>query len=253
MRTNLRITAAATTALIAALSLTACGSDSGPKAADKASTPTASAPASTPASSTGGDAAGSAGTAGTGGTGSAGGSGSTGGGQGTAKPAKSTGKHTGGQSTSGTSGSGSGSGSSKRVTCTGSNVKLTATPVSRPINHVLLTATNIGKTVCDAYDAPAVKFSNAQSPIAVDKDTIPQAVVSLAPGRSAYAMVRTQGEPDGTDPYMTSQVVVYFRGATGMESVGRSAYASLPKPVGVVDAQAMATYWQTDLSAISAW
>ncbi|MFK8912381.1 DUF4232 domain-containing protein [Streptomyces sp. YS-3] len=252
MRTNLRITAAATTALIAALSLSACGSDPAPKAADKASKPAASAPASTPAPSTGGDTAGTTGsTDGTGGTGSAGGSGSGTGGQGTAKPAKSTGKHSGGQSTSGSAGSGSGS--SKRVTCTGSNIKLTATPVSRPINHVLLTATNIGKTTCDAYDAPAVKFSNAQSPIPVDKDTIPQAVVSLAPGHSAYAMVRTQGEPDGTDPYMTSQVVVYFRGAVGMESVGRSAYASLPKPVGVVDAQAMATYWQSDLGAISAW
>lgn len=251
MRTNLRITAAATTALIAALSLSACGSDSGSKASDKPSSPTASAPASAgtggaaQGASTGGDTAGT--TGGTGGaSGTSGGSGSTTGGHGTAKPAKSTGKQSGGQS-------GSGSGSGKRVTCTGSNIKLTATPVSRPINHVLLTATNIGKTTCDAYDAPAVKFSNAQSPVPVDKDTIPQAVVSLAPGHSAYAMIRTQGEPDGTDPYMTSQVVVYFRGAVGMESEGRSAYASLSKPVGVVDAQAMATYWQSSVDPISAW
>ncbi|MFI1106101.1 DUF4232 domain-containing protein [Streptomyces melanogenes] len=252
MRTNLRITAAATTALIAALSLSACGSDSGSKESDKAgSKPSASAPATSgtdggrQGATTGGDSAGT--TGGTGGTsGGTGGSGAATGGHTTAKPAKSNGKQSGGQS-------GSGSGSSKRVTCTGSNVKLTATPVSRPINHVLLTATNIGKTTCNAYDAPAVKFSNAQSPIPVDKDTIPQSVVTLAPGQSAYAMIRTQGEPDGTDPYMTSQVVVYFRGAVGMESVGRSAYASLAKPVGVVDAQAMATYWQSDMGAISAW
>ncbi|WHM37313.1 DUF4232 domain-containing protein [Streptomyces sp. BPTC-684] len=257
MRTNLRITAAATTALVAALSLSACGSDSGSKESDKAaSKPSVSAPATSSTdggrlgATTGGDSAGTTGgTGGTsGGTGGSGGSGSATGGQGTAKPAKANGKQSGGQS-----GSGSGSGSAKRVTCTGSNVKLTATPVSRPINHVLLTATNTGKTTCNAYDAPAVKFSNAQSPIPVDKDTIPQSVVTLAPGQSAYAMIRTQGEPDGTDPYMTSQVVVYFRGAVGMESVGRSAYASLAKPVGVVDAQAMATYWQSDMSAISAW
>ncbi|MFF1479307.1 DUF4232 domain-containing protein [Streptomyces sp. NPDC058301] len=254
MRTNLRITAAATTALIAALSLSACGSDSGSKGSDKAAaSPSASAPATSAtdggrqSASTGGDTAGT--TGGTGGTsGGTGGSGSTSGGHSTAKPAKSTGKASGGQS-----GSGSGSGSGKHVTCTGSTIKLTATPVSRPINHVLLTATNTGKTTCDAYNAPAVKFSNAQSPIAVDKDTIPQAVVSIAPGQSAYAMVRTQGEPDGTDPYMTSQVVVYFVGAVDNGSVGRSAYASLSKPVGVVDAQAMATYWQSDLGAISAW
>ncbi|MGP9019360.1 DUF4232 domain-containing protein [Streptomyces sp. BR1] len=242
MRTKLRITAAATTALVAALSLSACGSDSGSKASDKAtSSPSASAPATT-----GGASAGTAG-----GSGESGGTGGTGTG---AKPAHSTDKHPSKKPGSGSAGgSGSGSGSGKAVTCTGSNIKLTATPVARPINHVLLTATNTGKSTCYAYNAPAVKFSNAQSPVPVDKDTIPQAVVTLAPGESAYAMVRTQGEPDGTDPYMTSQVVVYFQGAVGMESTGRSAYASLSKPVGVVDAQAMVTYWQSSVSPIEAW
>ncbi|MFG2148677.1 DUF4232 domain-containing protein [Streptomyces sp. NPDC048696] len=236
MRTNLRITAAATTALVAALSLSACGSDSGSKSSDKAAaSPSVSASAPAPAA-TGGASVGTA-------RGSDGSGGTTG-----AKPAHSTDKHP-----SKKPSSGSGSGSGKAVTCTGSNIKLTATPVARPINHVLLTATNTGKTTCYAYDAPAVKFSNAQSPVPVDKDTIPQAVVTLAPGESAYAMVRTQGEPDGTDPYMTSQVVVYFRGSVGMESTGRSAYASLSKPVGVVDAQAMATYWQTSVSPIESW
>ncbi|MBD0745764.1 DUF4232 domain-containing protein [Streptomyces sp. CBMA152] len=226
MRTNFRITAAATTTLIAALALTACGSDGGSKASEK---PTPSASVSAPA--TGGTE-----------TGTDGGSGGTGG-HTTAKPAKS-------KPETKKPGSG-GTGSSKPVTCTGSNVKLTATVVSRPINHVLLTATNIGKTSCYAYDAPAVGFSNAQSPIPVDPETQPQAVVTLAPGQSAYAMVRTQGA--GSDPYKTSQVVVYFRGAVGMESVGRSAYATLSKPVGVIDAEAMATYWQSTLTPIQSW
>ncbi|MFJ8308851.1 MULTISPECIES: DUF4232 domain-containing protein [unclassified Streptomyces] len=231
MRTNFRIAAAATTTLVAALALTACssGSDSA-KASDNPST-SSSAPA--PAAD-----AGQSATAGS----------STGSGSGTGKhgaaPAKSTGK---------TTKKPSSGGGATQTACTGANVKLTATPVTRPINHILLTVTNTGKTACNAYDAPAVGFSNAQSPIAVDKETIPQAVVTLAPGGSAYAMVRTQGEDDGSKAYNAGQVVVYFRGRVGMESTGPSAYAALAKSVSVVDSQAMATYWQSDLSAIEAW
>ncbi|MCT9094137.1 DUF4232 domain-containing protein [Streptomyces sp. ASQP_92] len=246
MRTNFRIAAAATTTLVAALTLTACGSGTNSEAGDK---PAASASASGPAT---GDPAGAGQDSGSGSAGSGTGSGSSAGsGAGkhsTGTPAKSTGK-----STKKPASGGAGGGGGTDAPCTGANVKLTATPVSRPINHILLTATNTGKTPCNAYDAPAVSFSNAQSPIAVDKDTIPQAVVSLAPGASAYAMVRTLGEDDGTPSYQAGQVVVFFRGKAGMESTGRSAYAVLSKGVSVVDAQAMSTYWQSDLSAIDSW
>ncbi|MFE9406670.1 DUF4232 domain-containing protein [Streptomyces sp. NPDC006530] len=242
MRTNFRIAAAATTTLVAALTLTACGSGSGSEAGDK---PSASATGSASAPATG-DPAGAGQGSGTGSSGS--GTGSGAGKHSAGTPAKSTGKST---KKPGSGGTGGGGGTD--APCTGANVKLTATPVSRPINHILLTATNTGKTPCNAYDAPAVAFSNAQSPIAVDKDTIPQAVVSLAPGASAYAMVRTMGEPDGTPSYQAGQVVVFFRGKVGMESTGRSAYAVLSKGVSVVDAQAMSTYWQSDLSAIDSW
>ncbi len=240
MRTNFRIAAAATTTLVAALALTACGSGSGSEAADK---PSASASGSASAPATG-DPAGT----GSGSSGSGSGSGPGAGKHSSGTPAKATGKST---KKPGSGGTGGGGGTD--APCTGANVKLTATPVSRPINHILLTATNTGKTPCNAYDAPAVAFSNAQSPIAVDKDTIPQAVVSLAPGASAYAMVRTLGEDDGTPSYQAGQVTVFFRGKVGMESTGRSAYAALPKGVGVVDAQAMSTYWQPDLSTLASW
>ncbi|MFD9822906.1 DUF4232 domain-containing protein [Streptomyces violascens] len=238
MRTTFRIAAAATSTLVAALALTACGSDSGSDAALSGDGPSASAPATAAPAPTVGDAAGSKGSDSGKGAG-------TGSGKHTGAPAKSTGK-----STKKPSGGDGGT----DAPCTGAHVKLTATEVSRPVNHILLTVTNTGKTMCNAYDAPAVSFSNAQqSPIAVDKDTIPQAVVSLAPGASAYAMVRTQGEDDGSASYNTGQVVVYFRGKVGMESTGPSAYAKLSKSVAVVDSQAMATYWQSDLSSIEAW
>ncbi|RCH64761.1 DUF4232 domain-containing protein [Streptomyces sp. SDr-06] len=238
MRTSFRIAAAATTTLIAALALTACGSDSGSDAALSSDQPSASAPATAAPAPTAGDAAGSKGSDSGKGVG-------TGSGKHTGAPAKSTGKST---------KKPSGGGGDADAPCTGADVKLTATPVKRPVNHILLTVTNTSRTMCSAYNAPAVSFSSSQqAPIPVDKETIPQAVVSLAPGASAYAMVRTLGEDDGSASYRTSKVTVYFQGKVGMESTGPAAHASLPQSVAVVDSQAMATYWQSDLSAIDSW
>ncbi|MEV0096442.1 DUF4232 domain-containing protein [Streptomyces sp. NPDC050738] len=142
----------------------------------------------------------------------------------------------------------------KRSTCTSSTIKLTASPVARPVNHVLLTATNTGSTTCDLYYAPATAFSDdAQSPLQIDRDTQPQAVVTLSPGQSGYAMIRTSGEDNGDKPYTTQQIRVHFENRANNGSVGPASYAHLPKPLSVVDSQAAVTYWQSDLDAISAW
>ncbi|MFG2723054.1 DUF4232 domain-containing protein [Streptomyces sp. NPDC048416] len=248
MRTTFRIAAAATSTLVAALALTACGGDDSDASAavEKPSAPSA---VSTPA---------------TGGAPTPASGGSKGSGTGTGS-----GKSAGSASTQHTGGSGSGgaansagksgkkpapAGGSSDASCTGANVKLTATPVSRPINHILLTVTNTGSTLCNAYYAPSVAFfDDQQSPIAVDKDTTPQAVVSLSPGASAYAMVRTQGEDDGSEPQNSTHVSVYFQNRDDNGSTGSAAHASLAKSVAVVNSQAMVTYWQSDLSAIDAW
>ncbi|GAA4075276.1 DUF4232 domain-containing protein [Streptomyces hundungensis] len=264
MRTNFRTAAAATTTLVAALALTACGGGSGAGDAKAGDKPAASS-AATPSS---GDSQAPAATDSAGATAE-----DSGWGSGTG-----TGKSGSGSSGSGSSGSGSsGAGSGRHAAtpakadgkpakkpssgggivdtpCTGANVKLTATPVTRPINHILLTVTNTGKTLCNAYTAPSISFSkDAQSPIQIDRSTIPQAVVTLSPGASAYAMVRTLGEDDGGKAYKADHVTVYFHGRSGNESTGPSAYAALSKSVAVVDSQAMATYWQSDLSTIDSW
>lgn len=261
MRTNFRTAAAATTTLVAALALTACGGGSGAgdaKAGDKPAASSAAAPSSgdsqAPAAtdSAGATAEDSGWGSGTGtGTGKSGsgssGAGSSGAGSGrhAATPAKADGKPAKKPSSGG---------GIVDTPCTGANVKLTATPVTRPINHILLTVTNTGKTLCNAYTAPSISFSkDAQSPIQIDRSTIPQAVVTLSPGASAYAMVRTLGEDDGGKAYKADHVTVYFHGRSGNESTGPSAYAALSKSVAVVDSQAMATYWQSDLSTIDSW
>ncbi|MEU9101602.1 DUF4232 domain-containing protein [Streptomyces sp. NPDC048361] len=254
MRTSaFRIAAAATSTLVAALALTACGGDGSDGGSTAAEKPSSVSPAATPA----GDSKGSGTDSGPGkdsgtGTGSSKGAGSasaqhpgggTGGGSGSAG-------NSGGKSAKKPS---SGGGSSD-ASCTGANVKLTATPVTRPINHILLTVTNTGSTLCNAYYAPSVSFfDDQQSPLAVDKDTIPQAVVSLSPGASAYAMVRTMGEDDGSKPRTTSHVSVHFQNKDANGSTGSAARASLTKSVAVVPSQAVVTYWQSDLSAIDAW
>ncbi|WP_234376587.1 DUF4232 domain-containing protein [Streptomyces sp. CB01201] len=257
MRTNFRTAAAATTTLVAALALTACGGGSGAgdaKAGDKPAASSAAAPSSgdsqAPAAtdSAGATAEDSGWGSGTGKSGSgSSGAGSSGAGSGrhAATPAKADGKPAKKPSSGG---------GIVDTPCTGANVKLTATPVTRPINHILLTVTNTGKTLCNAYTAPSISFSkDAQSPIQIDRSTIPQAVVTLSPGASAYAMVRTLGEDDGGKAYKADHVTVYFHGRSGNESTGPSAYAALSKSVAVVDSQAMATYWQSDLSTIDSW
>ncbi|MCX5384891.1 DUF4232 domain-containing protein [Streptomyces sp. NBC_00083] len=246
MRTTFRIAAAATSTLVAALALTACGGD-GSDGSTSAEKPAASTPVDTPATpgqTPAGDSKGSG--TGTGSGKSAGSSsgGHTGSGSGSGSAA-----NPGGKSAKKPSGGGS-----SDASCTGATVKLTATPVTRPINHVLLTVTNTGSTRCNAYYAPSVAFfGDQQSPVAVDKDTIPQAVVSLSPGASAYAMVRTQGEDDGSKPRNSTRVSVYFQGKDDNGSTGSAAHASLTKSIAVVESQAMVTYWQSDLSTIDSW
>src|SRR5689334_10182100 len=73
------------------------------------------------------------------------------------------------------------------VTCTGGNTKVVVTKLTRPANHWLITATNTGRNLCNAYYAPFLGFEHDQSTTAVIEGSQPQAVVTLAPGESAYA------------------------------------------------------------------
>lgn len=74
----------------------------------------------------------------------------------------------------------------KRNTCDlgTTRVRLQQTGGSAPV--ILLKATNTGSTRCDLYGYPFLGYPDAQSPIQVGGGK-PQAVVSLEPGKSAYA------------------------------------------------------------------
>ncbi|MET8844926.1 DUF4232 domain-containing protein [Streptomyces rubiginosohelvolus] len=225
MRTNrIRTTALAATALVAALSLTACGGD------DKAmgTKPAGSAETATPAAtSTDGKAQSEAPEAGTPET--------------QTVPAE--GKHAGGN--------GNGANQSKKAeaagsiaTCTPKNSTVKVSKVSRPINHLLLTVTNTGTKDCAAYYAPFLRFDNAQAVYPILDDSKPQAVVTLSPGEKAYAGVALLGEPGENEPVKSDNLGVIMVDKNN-KSKGE---ATLKLPAETyTDSLGFVTYWQSDV------
>ncbi|MER5340622.1 DUF4232 domain-containing protein [Streptomyces mirabilis] len=219
---------AATTVALAALALTACDNgkgvrDEGPSAASHSSSqPTASTAdggtTAKPAGETGGS---------------------------TATPKSTT---TPGTTTAGTSGgsgsagkNGGGTTTTRNPACNGANTKTTATEVSRPLNHLLLTVTNTGAKNCDLTGYPIARFGEAQSVPPVAESTHPQAVVTLTPGESGYAgVLLSAADGSGSNGYTAKTLVVGF-------AKGSSATPALPAKGVHVDDKLTVTYWQQSL------
>lgn len=240
MRTNrFRTTALAATALVAALSLTACGGDDEAMGTKPAGSATGTA---APAATGADDRTGSADTkqpetpeAG--------------------KPEAQTvpagGKHAGGN------GDGAGNNQSKKPkaapdaeaaasipACTPKNSRVKVSSVSRPINHLLLTVTNTGSTDCAAYYAPFLRFDGAQAVYPVLEGSKPQAVVTLSPGEEAYAGIALLGEPGEDEPVKSANL--------GVITVDRNnqpkGETTLKLPADTAtDGRGFVTYWQSDL------
>ncbi|MEU7257682.1 DUF4232 domain-containing protein [Streptomyces rimosus] len=223
--------AASAAAVAAAFSLTACGGGEDGKKAVGAARPAASAGPDASAPSAGAD--------GSGGTGPS------------AKSPSGAGSPSGhgSHATSAKAGAGGKRGAAtggKSTACTTANTKVTVSKLSRPINHLLLTLTNTGSTRCDAYHYPALRFDDAQAPTAVREDSKPQAVVSVEPGKSAYAAVRTSdptGEAEGGKTVRSLEV--FFANRDG-GYYDRSTRPALPKDT-YIDDSAQVTYWQSEL------
>ncbi|MGW6911694.1 DUF4232 domain-containing protein [Streptomyces sp. NPDC054940] len=229
--TRLRLLTATAAVAIAALSLTACGDGSGEDGGD--SSAGGSSAASSSGSSSGRD--GKSEGAGSGQDGDAAGEDSTGEGNGET-----------GTGDSGASGK-------KAVACGGSDTKTVAAPVTKPVNHLLLTVTNTGSAPCDLYGYPAVGFGEAQSMPPVIKDSKPQSVVTLAPGGSGYAGVNLSAADGGaTNGHTETSLTVDFQDRTGRytSSVARP---SLPAKGVHVDDSLSVTYWQRSTDDALSW
>ncbi|NGO11692.1 DUF4232 domain-containing protein [Streptomyces sp. HC44] len=156
---------------------------------------------------------------------------------------------TGSTGSTGSKGSGSDGedASTTRVACSGANTKTTATEVSRPLNHMLLTVTNTGSKNCDLTGYPAVRFGEAQSVPPAFEDSKPQAVVTLAPGESGYAgVLLASADGSGSNGYTAKSLTVHF-------GSGASASPSLPAKGVAVDDSLTVTYWQSTMDDALAW
>lgn len=143
---------------------------------------------------------------------------------------------------------------SKAVTCEGSNTKVVASPVQRPLNHLLLTVTNTGSRTCYLYGYPALRFSDAQAVPPVVADSHPQAVVTLNPGESGYASVAlSAGDGSGTNGRTVKSLTVYFQGRSGNASVGAAARPPLPAKGVHIDDSLTTTYWQQSMDDALTW
>ncbi|MFI9050459.1 DUF4232 domain-containing protein [Streptomyces sp. NPDC053427] len=142
----------------------------------------------------------------------------------------------------------------RHTACDTAEIRIVAKPLTRPVNHFLLEATNTSGSPCDLYAEPYLRFDDAQSPLAELPDSKPQAVVTLAPGASGYAAVMTSSaDGSGRHGRKVTSLSVGLRGRDGKGSVGDAAKVALPGGSVFLDDSAWVTYWQSDPSDAAAW
>lgn len=141
-----------------------------------------------------------------------------------------------------------------RVLCNGSNTKVTAQPVPRPLNHMLITVTNTGSKVCDLTYYPVLRFDEMQWAPAAAEATKPQAVTTLSPGESGYAGVLLSAADGSGDGGTTAKkLTVAFQGRTPNSDGGASATPPLPAEGVYYDSSLTVTYWQQSMDDALAW
>ncbi|KOV70712.1 lipoprotein [Streptomyces sp. MMG1121] len=234
---HIRLLAATGTA-VTALALTACsGNGTGTKdeGASRTDAPTAAAtagrtPTAAPGAATGGEAANSTQVTRTGG------------------PAtKPDGRRTTGK------GTGTGTGASV-VLCNGANTRVTAAPVTRPLNHMLITVTNTGSRICELPYYPVVRFDEMQWAPQAAKETMPQAVTTLRPGESGYAgVLLSSADGSGEGGTTGHKLTVMFQGRTPNSDGGPSATPVLPAKGVYYDSSLKVAYWQQNASDALDW
>ncbi|MFF3326380.1 DUF4232 domain-containing protein [Streptomyces sp. NPDC002889] len=165
----------------------------------------------------------------------------------------STGGAAGSSGTTGSTGSSGSTGSkdsaSASTPCSSAFTRTTATEVSRPLNHLLLTVTNTGSKNCDLTGYPAVKFDEAQSVPPAFEGSKPQAVVTLAPGESGYASVLVStADGSGSNGYTAKSLTVHFDKGASV-----AAHPSLPAKGLYVDDSIGVSYWQSTMAEALAW
>ncbi|MDT0455778.1 DUF4232 domain-containing protein [Streptomyces sp. DSM 41527] len=142
----------------------------------------------------------------------------------------------------------------RHTACDAAKIRIVAQRLTRPVNHLLLKATNTSGAVCDLYYSPYLRFDQAQSPLAELPASRPQSVVTLAPGESGYAGVLTSSaDGSGGNGRTVTSLSVSLPGRDGKGSIGGSAAVALPGGSVHLDDSAWVTYWQSDANDAAAW
>ncbi|MGW7572665.1 DUF4232 domain-containing protein [Streptomyces sp. NPDC054765] len=142
----------------------------------------------------------------------------------------------------------------RHTACDAAKIRIVAQPLTRPVNHLLLKATNTSGATCDLYLAPYLRFDEAQAPLPELPASRPQAVVTLAPGESGYAGVLTSSaDGSGRHGHTVTALSVCLPGRDGKGSIGGSAAVAIPGGSAYIDDSAWVTYWQSDPSEAAAW
>ncbi|MFH9003515.1 DUF4232 domain-containing protein [Streptomyces afghaniensis] len=135
-----------------------------------------------------------------------------------------------------------------RVFCNGTNTTVTAKPVRRPVNHMLITVKNTGSKMCDLTYYPVLRFDEMQWAPQPIEESKPQAVTTLAPGESGYAgVLLSAADGSGTGGTTGRKLTVGFQGPTPNSSGGPSAIPQLPAEGVYYDSSLAATYWLRDM------
>ncbi|MBJ6644603.1 DUF4232 domain-containing protein [Streptomyces sp. BSE7-9] len=244
MRTSRLQLLAAAGVTVASLALTACQDGTGTRdEGASASQPVASAPSDASSQAPEESASGSGGNGSTanGSTGSGGdtaGSGESGSGSGSGSKGSSAGK--------GSAPGGSDDAPARFNPCNGSNTSVSAAPVSRPVNHMLITVKNTGSKNCDLTYYPVLRFDEMQWVPQPVEESKPQAVVTLAPGESAYAgVLLSAADGSGSGGATGKKLTVGFQGRTPNSDGGPAAIPSLPAAGVYYDSSLTVTYWQS--------
>ncbi|MFE4089188.1 DUF4232 domain-containing protein [Streptomyces sp. YIM B13502] len=132
--------------------------------------------------------------------------------------------------------------------CNGANTGVTAAPVSRPVNHMLITVKNTGAKNCDLTYYPVLRFDEMQWVPQPIEDSKPQAVVTLGPGESAYAgVVLSAADGSGSGGATGKKLTVGFQARTPNSDGGPAAIPSLPAKGVYYDSSLTVTYWQSSM------
>lgn len=132
----------------------------------------------------------------------------------------------------------------KRTPCTvaTSTVRLQQTGGSAPV--ILLKTTNRGDDRCDLYGYPFVGYPDAQSPIAVGGGQ-PQAVVSLEPGKSAYAALSLE-KGNGNNMHREKKLTVEMADRN-QHGTGATATLNAPGAGLALSDNSTVSYWNTTI------